>query len=131
MANQEQQQQEHQSPVKRKCPKSDSDQTPAAASTMDAMFQHMTAEAERVAAESAKKDALIVGLQQTIAGLQEKIKALKQSVSALTTAAAQNDEGPRAGMPRSHPLTLRTTTLLGRMSQKTHRGHGCRHLTGH
>ena len=57
---------------------------------MDAMFQHMKAEAERAAAESANRDALILGLQQTIAGLQEEIKALRQSVSALTTAATQN-----------------------------------------
>ena len=57
---------------------------------MDAMFQHMKAEAERAAAESEKKDNLILGLQQTIAGLQEEIKALRQSVSVLTDAKTQS-----------------------------------------
>ena len=89
-ANQDQQLQETQCPAKRKCQENDSEQTPAATSTMDSMFQHMKAEAERAAAESAKKDALIMGLQQTIAGLQEEIKALRQSVSVLTSATAQN-----------------------------------------
>ena len=88
--SQDQQLQESQSPAKRKYQKNDSEQTPAATSTMDSMFQHMKAEAERAAAESSKKDVLIIALQQTIAGLQEDIKALRQSVSVLTSAAAQN-----------------------------------------
>ena len=70
--------------------KNHSDQTLAATLTMDAMFQHMKAEAESAAAESEKKDALIVNLQQTIAGLQEEIKALRQSVSVLTNAKTQS-----------------------------------------
>ena len=71
-------------PMKRRCATQDPAPEMASGFSMEAMFVHMKNSAERAAAESVKKDAMIASLQSTIASLQEEIKALRVSFAAIT-----------------------------------------------